>query len=233
MKLPRRRYWVPLLLVIVFAACVRFHLHYHVIGLFRGDAYYRGLPTCYWRDSATTLVKGSPSWIVRAYRFVGARPVNFTDYGIFSGEPESTAVLVQLLQDDFIDREVREHLLWALDRWQGKADEELLAAVRPYLDSQDDQARINAASFLVQQKDESSLPLERLIDAFEKWSRGTPVLRRMVTSRIVKTAIDFPADKVPVLLDLLSRLQQDANPFVRADAAETLAKVRNLAKTPQ
>src|SRR5687767_2366186 len=106
MKLPRRRYWVPLVLLAVFVACVQLDLHYHVLGLCRGDAYYRGMPTSFWRDVAAHEIPGHEP--VRWLEFVIRRPLpQRKATTLYQGGPAAQSVLLQLALDPVTKRYVR------------------------------------------------------------------------------------------------------------------------------
>src|SRR5437773_11987166 len=107
MKLPRRRYWVPLVLVVLLFLCVRFGLDYHFLALVRGDAYYRGMPTSFWRDVSSSWVLGNqqpPHWLARLLR----RPLpDRGPFAIFQRDPDAQKVLLQLALDQATDHDIR------------------------------------------------------------------------------------------------------------------------------
>jgi hypothetical protein len=106
LKMPRARFWLPLAAVALFALCVRFDLHYHVIGFFRGDEYYQGLPTSYWRDAATYRIHGPPAWLRPVHRWL-PRPGIVEMLPLYKGGVEALGVLRQLAEDQSTDVEVR------------------------------------------------------------------------------------------------------------------------------
>src|SRR5687767_4017380 len=117
MKLPRRRYWVPLVLVVLLLVFARFDLHYHVIGWLRGDAYYQGLPTTYWRDAATFQLKGPSPWRQTIHRWTRLPlPERDERFSLFTGEPEAAAVLGQLMVDSATDEQVRISAIYGATR---------------------------------------------------------------------------------------------------------------------
>src|SRR5262245_4654235 len=99
MRTPRRRFLITLLLVIVAGLCYHFDVYYHVKGWLRGDAYYEGMPTCYWADSLDEG-HGRPEWLKSVYSFLGMKSSADIEFNeIFSGKPKTAGVLVQLLED--------------------------------------------------------------------------------------------------------------------------------------
>lgn len=117
MKLPRRRYWVPLVLLVLLIVVARFDLHYHILGWLRGDAYYQGLPTSYWRDAATFQLKGPSSWRQTIHRWTRLPlPEKDQRFSLFTGDPEAMAVLGQLIGDSATDEEVRIGAIYAVTR---------------------------------------------------------------------------------------------------------------------
>ena len=166
MKLPRRRYWVPFLLLVTFICGVRLDLDYHVLGLFRGDAYYRGMPTSFWRDVAThyTPAHETPRWFERYFRrqLPSRGPTT-----IFQGDPAAQSVLRQLALDAATDRCLR---LRSFEKCIGPplGDEEWAIANR-HLSDDDRDIRHAAADLMLRlNKSEAALALllQELLDEF-------------------------------------------------------------------
>src|SRR5262249_19733164 len=69
LRLPRRRFLIALALVIIGGLCFHFNVYYHVKGWLHGDAYYKGMPTCYWADCLNED-HGTPDWLKSVYSFL-------------------------------------------------------------------------------------------------------------------------------------------------------------------
>jgi hypothetical protein len=98
----RRKLWL-FLASLVLLALVFAHPwpRYGVWGLLRGESFYRGYPTSYWSSvwsSKSSVVKNWRRWI---YDLIGTKERWSPDMNrMFEGDPEATAVLLELLEDD-------------------------------------------------------------------------------------------------------------------------------------
>jgi hypothetical protein len=161
-KLPRARFWLPLAAVVLFALCVRFSLHYHVVGFFRGDAYYQGLPTSYWRDAAAYRIHGPPAWLRLVHRWL-PRPGHNDLLPVYKGGMEAMPVLRQLAEDQHTDVEVRLSVLrtfliesafrtsdkWDINDPQPVPVPEVLEVARRCFDDPNADVRLTSASLLL------------------------------------------------------------------------------------
>ena len=159
MKLPRRRYWMPLALLAVVLFCVRLGFDYHLIGLLRDDAYYRGMPTSYWRALATHQIseQHAPDWFQHLIRR------KLPDRGaatIFQGGAQAQAVLLQMALDPATDHYVR---VRAFSSCSGPAlnDGDCAAAQRCLTD--DDREIRHAAAHLLLRLNKSDDALSMLL----------------------------------------------------------------------
>lgn len=162
-KLPRARFWLPLAAVVLLALCVRFSLHYHVIGFCRGDEYYQGLPTSYWRDAATYRIHGPPAWLRLVHRWLPRPGQDDRPLPVYKGGMEAMPVLRQLAEDPHTDVEVRLSVLRAFliesafqtsDKWDINNPRpvyvpEVLEVARRCFDDPNADVRFTSASLLL------------------------------------------------------------------------------------
>ena len=228
MKLPRRRYWLPFALLLAFLAIARFDLHYHLIGWWRGDVYFRGMPTSYWRDAAVYRVHGPPKWLDVLHRILRFRPFDDSSrYAIFTGDPKSADVMSQLLNDQSLDPAVRECLIVEITG-RGNASEEMAAVVRPSFHDDNDRIKLYAAYYLLDSETDSVLALQHLLEIYRTWARDpSPLGRRNAALHISSIAYGHrQLDRRPFLA-ILHLLEQDSDGRVREAATQA---VENLTK---
>jgi hypothetical protein len=228
MKLPRRRYWVPFALLLAFLAIARFDLHYHLIGWWRGDAYFRGMPTSYWRDAAVYRVHGPPKWLDVLHRILRFRPFdNGNQYAIFKGDPKSAGVMSQLLNDQSLDPAIRERLIVEITG-RGNASEEMAAAVRPSFQDGNDRIKLYAAYYLLDSESDSALAMQHLIEFYRNWAHDSSrSVRRNAALHISSIAYGHKQLDRRAFLAILHSLEQDSDREVREAATQA---VDNLSK---
>lgn len=108
MRMPRRRFLLAFALAIALGLFFHFGVYYHAKGWLRGDTYFKGMPTCYWADCLNGD-HGTPKWLKSVYDFLGARPFSgFEGREVFSADPDSAGVLLQLAADPSNGPDVRE-----------------------------------------------------------------------------------------------------------------------------
>ena len=233
MKMPRRRFWLPLLLVVASVAFVQFDVHYHVIGWWRGDAYYKGLPTSYWRNAATFRIKGSTRpWLETLYRFVRLRPsADQTAAAIFAGDPDSAKVVAQLLNDGSTDPDVRDGLLNSLAGTGAVPSDDLATAVRPSLNEPRDSTRYYAACYLLKSDRDRTTAMRQILEVFGKWGQdSSPHVRSSIISHIVQLTAKCNDVDRPALLAILRQLEGDSNSMVRERAAQGSEEISKFAQ---
>jgi hypothetical protein len=236
MKLPRRRFWVPLVLVVVAFACARFDLHYHVIGWWRGDAYFRGMPTTYWRNVATLAVNGPPNWarwIPGIHRFVDPQE----QLPIYRSDPAAAAVLLQLGVDSATVPEVRRAAFWTLDRLPRPLGEEERSAVQACLADANRDVRHAAAQLLVGRVDsaeaDSKEALQLLMrENIERLSEPAYMERLYAIGALVNLGVTCKAADVQEIRQRISPLrEEDGNPTVRDFATRMVERLDEHVKT--
>jgi len=224
MKLPRRRFWVPLVLVVVVFACARFDLHYHVIGWWRGDAYFRGMPTTYWRNVATFAVKGPPDWA----RWIPGihRPMNEQELlPLYRSDPAAAAVLLQLGVDPATVPEVRRAALWALDRLAPPLGDEERAAVQTCLADPNRDVRHAAAQLLVGRADSTEALQLLMRENIERLSEPAYMERLYAIGALVNLGVSCKAADVQEIRQRISPLRDDSNPTVRDFATRMVERL--------
>jgi DNA alkylation repair enzyme len=230
MKLPRRRYWV--LLVLVGGVCLGAwcDLHYHVIGWWRGDAYFQGMPTSYWHHAAVYHLHNKTKWMELTDRFVHFRRFDYPSrLALFRGDPKSARVVSQILRDESLDSTVRMTLLHSLCS-TAIASEELVAAIRPSLNDANDLIKCFAAQCLLESKSDSALAIHRLMEVLQKWENDpNPTLRRCAMLHIVQVATCHQQLDRRQFLAILDRLAQDSDRDVRDAAAKSVKELAELA----
>lgn len=117
LRMPRRRFLVLLLLAIAVGLCFHFNVYYHVRGWLRGDAYYKGMPTCSWADGLNKD-HGTPTWLKPVYGFLGVKSSQTVgDEEIFCDDSDAVAVLLQLAAEAGNSPTVREKAISSLQHY--------------------------------------------------------------------------------------------------------------------
>ena len=227
MKLPRRRYWVPLVLLPALCACAWFKVHYHFIGFWRGDAYYQGLPTSYWHDAASDQIQGPPKWLGPIFGGWFSTPLARTEsLAVFRGDPKSVPVLIQIIEDPVADSSVRVEAIQSLSRLNERAPDELLDALRKHLQDPKGQLSYYAAWQLLKRDDDPTLAVKLLFDWHVRNSKSPwPAYREGVVIMLNNLATcRLDIDPSP-MLDALRILQDDSDAAVRDSATEAIEKI--------
>lgn len=111
MRLPRRRFLIPFLVILAGWIFFHFQLNYHVSAFFRGDAYFQGKPTCYWNDQAVRLSSKSPpsAFMKMIHTLLPMLKISTPpdDLSIFGSYPEAVPVLLQMAKDETNNTDVR------------------------------------------------------------------------------------------------------------------------------
>lgn len=226
MKLPRRRYWVPLLLVVLFAASAWFDVHYHVIGWFRGDEYYRGLPTTYWRNLATYQLKGPSAWQQTFHRWTGiAPPPKLEKVDLFRGNPDADAVLTQLIDDQAVDEQIRLQAIYAFagpgPRRRILTDDNKATLQRCLNNSKPDIRFAAAHTLLISDEDAATSANVMLEIIRQQLKDASPNERIVGTNRLTILGACHNVD-LDTLLPLLRQSQDDSDWRVREAAGRVL-----------
>jgi hypothetical protein len=228
-KVPRRRFWMPLIAIALWLGCVHIGLHYHVLGVLRGDAYYRRMPTSYWRDVANHRVERetSPSLLRFIARFTGWRPpAEEPGNPLFKRDPAAQAVLLQLALDPGNNHEVRIRAFEACCGAPLAADDRR-AAETCLLDA-DRALRHEAACLLVRLNGwESALQL--LVADCKDDLRAGPSRRHYAEGLLWRVAKDSPSVDIGDLANRLRPMLDDENADIRA-AVEYALEVLELAR---
>jgi hypothetical protein len=105
----RRRLWVSVIVLVLFfigAVAVLPTTRYGILGLLRGEHFFRGMPTSYWRREVVQGLSGhAPSmidrWVANVERRLGLNPraEAAPDAALKEGDPAAVPVLVDLLAD--------------------------------------------------------------------------------------------------------------------------------------
>lgn len=107
MRLPRRRFLIPLLLVIAGGIFFEFNVFWHINGWLRGDAYFKGMPTCYWANSLNEGY-GTPAWQKKLLGYLGFPSTHLALCGnIYCKDPKVAPVLLQLATNSSNSPKVR------------------------------------------------------------------------------------------------------------------------------
>jgi hypothetical protein len=225
-KLPRRRFWIPLAIAGLALGCVRVGLHYHAIGLLRGDAYYRWMPTSYWRDVATHQIRKEepPRWLGHVERFIGWRPPpQGPDTPLFKRDPAAQAVLLQLALDPDTDHYVR---VRAFETCAGPPLEAYdRVAVERCLVDPDDKLRRGAAGLLVR-LNRSESALELIVADWKADLRASSALRRYRASYLLwELASESPSLDIDDLVRRIRPMLQDEDPDIRGCVEEVLERL--------
>lgn len=119
MRMPRRRFLIVFVALFLVWTIFQLHIYYHVLGFFRGDAYFGGKPTCYWNAQAVDLVPSPPptGFLKHLYSWfpsLVARGENVVNVEVFASDPRAVPVLLEMALDISNDPIVRERACQAL-----------------------------------------------------------------------------------------------------------------------
>ncbi|GEM_PF-7091409 len=230
MKMPRRRFWVPLVLAAALCACAWFNVHYHFIGWWRGDAYYQGLPTSYWHNTAAYQIHGPPKWLGPIRGWFSSMLARTESLAVFRGDPKSVPVLIQIIEDPTADSFVRGTAIESLSRLNEKAPDELLDALRKHLQPPNDQLRYFAAWQLLKRDDDPTLAVKVLFDwnVVNLSKDPTPSYRERAVIILDSLATCSPNIDPRPMLDVLRTLENDSDTDVRNSAVEAIQKIRKF-----
>lgn len=230
MKLPRRRFWVPLALVLVFVAFTKFDLHYHIIGWFRGDAYYRGLPTTYWRDAAMLQSKGPGPLREKLHRWARMPlPLKDDQFPLFRGDSDAMPVLTQFVDDEATDKELRLQAMITIRYSVGQQQclsTEIKDALLRWIDSADRDIRFIAAREMLRfnaEVERSAKVMWHVIT--EQLNDPSPFERISATYRLHELGNCKQVDLAPILRKL-QELDSDSDRRIRIAASEVIDSLR-------
>lgn len=234
MKAPRRRFWIPLAVLLIWLVGAYFGLDYHLVGLLRGDAYYQGMPTSYWHDVATHQYqeqngKGvSPSWLEQVKSLVRWRARRRGPDTLFKRDPAAQAVLLQLALDADAAHYLRVRALESCAGPPLSGDDR--ATVDRYLDDPDRNLRHAAAAILVR-LNQSESALERLLGELKRELRDPSLARHQRASwSLWKLASDTPSLAISDLEKHITPMLKDEDPEVRERAGAILASFQVVRK---
>lgn len=218
MQFPRHRFLIALVLAIAVGLCFHFNVYYHVKGSLRGDAYFKGMPTCYWADCLNGDY-GRPQWLKSGYSFLGIKSSRtVADDEIYCKNSEVTGVLLQLAADAANNPNVRQSAISALDAFHS---EQMASDLAPLCLSvmTDEQADINlrvqAASTLTR------LAAARKIERIEVFDL---LQSRNAQSRLYAAAVLWAqGEKREIAGPMLVRLLEESGSY-DAVAMETLRR---------
>lgn len=117
MRMPRRRFLIALALALSVVLFFHFHVYYRICGLFRGDAFYKGLPTCYWAEGFHKD-QGMHPWLKSVFSFLGlnaSQSIGKED--VFCNDPGAADVLLQIAADANLRPSPREKAIRCLDHY--------------------------------------------------------------------------------------------------------------------
>lgn len=225
MKLPRRRFWVPLVLLLAIIGWVANDLHYHLLGWFRGDAYYKGMPTSYWRDAANHRYRELPAWEQAFYRWTKIAPPKTEQRpAVFKGDPAASEVLQQLIRDKTTADEVR---LLAMDSIRFSEQRDDIAFRLTCIDDPHPEIRLESARLLafwgVDPPTHTRIAVDACIAHFKDPS---PSKRYGAVGSLRIFSLSHPEFEKQMLADAVALAINDSNPDVRAYAQTTLADIR-------